>query len=221
MRSRSPDLVLVVDETRLAADDFLPRLAQLLEAGLPAVWLRAGALPAGPFLELAQRAREATSARGAELWIGDRADVARLSAADRLHLPGRGLPAGRARGLLPLGTRVGRSVHGGAAARSAAEEGVDHLVVGTIFASASHPGGRPAGPRRIRTVVQALAGRTAPTLYAIGGLEPGRVAAVRAAGAHGVVAQRALWDAPRPAAATEAFLAALGAAPPAASTLNG
>ncbi len=215
-----PPLVAVVDEARLAREDFAERMAALLEAALPALWLRPGATPAGRFLEVALAARQATAARGAELWVGDRADVARLSAADRLHLPGHGLPAPEARRILAAGQRVGRSVHGAEEARRAASESLDHFVVGTIFATDTHPDVTPAGPQRIRDVAAALPAAGGPVLYAIGGMEPRRVAAALEAGAAGVVALRALWDAPRPDLAVAEFLAALGADPSGASTLE-
>lgn len=213
-------LVAVVDDARLERQDFLHRLAVLLDAGLPAVWLRARGLAAGPFLHLALRAREATGSRGAELWIGDRADIARLVAADRLHLPEGGLPARAARGLVTPGTLVGRSVHGVEAALAATEEGVDHLVVGTIFATPCHAASPPAGAGLLQTVLGAI-GPDGPTIYAIGGMEPDRVASVRDAGADGVVALRALWDATHPERAVASFLAALDAPAGGASTLEG
>ena len=46
-------------------------------------------------------------------------------------------------------------------------------------------------------------------MIAIGGLTPANAAGVVAAGAWGVAAIRALWDAPDPAQAARAFLAAL------------
>lgn len=214
--TRVPRLVAVTDDARLATPDFGERLRALLEAGLPALWLRAKTLPAGPFYEIALEARAATEAVGAELWIGDRVDVASLVAADRLHLPERGVPVDVARRVAGATLPIGRSVHSVEAARAAAAEGVDHLVVGTIFPSASHPDVEPAGPGRLTAVRDALtagdAAGPAPAIYAIGGLEPERARTARAAGADGAIALRALWEAPRPGEAVRAFLDALEAA---------
>lgn len=208
-----PALVAVTDDEWLERVDFSARVEALLAAGLPALWLRAGRLAAGPLYDVALAARAATAAHGAELWIGDRADVARLAGADCLQLPERGLPAVAARSVLAPGTRVGRSVHGVEAAVAAAREGTDHVVVGTIWATASHPGVEPGGAERIRAVRAALAGPgSPPALYAIGGIEPGRAREARVAGADGVVALRALRDAPDPAAAVARFLDELDAA---------
>lgn len=208
--STFPRVVAVTDDDRLAAEGFGDRLRALLDAGLPAVWLRGKGLPAGVFHERAVDARAATDLAGAELWIGDRADVARLVGADRLHLPEAGMPVDAARRVVGPGMAIGRSVHGVEAARAAAAEGVDHLVVGTIFASATHPEVEPGGPGRLTAVREALAGSgTPPLVYAIGGLDPGRTAPARSAGADGVVALRALWEAADPAEAVAAFLEAL------------
>lgn len=205
-----PRLVAVTDDARLVAGGFPDRLRALLEAGLPAVWLRAKTLDAASFYERALDARTATELHGAELWIGDRADVASLVAADRLHLPERGVPVSVARRVVGGTMSVGRSVHGVEAARAAVAEGVDHLVVGTIFPSPSHPDVEPAGPGRLAAVREALAGPgEPPTIYAIGGVDPDRAGAAVAAGADGVAALRALWESDRPEEAVGAFLEAL------------
>ncbi|HUP19495.1 MAG TPA: thiamine phosphate synthase [Gemmatimonadota bacterium] len=222
MADAAPRLVAVVDDARLAREDFGERLAAFLAAGLPAVWLRGRDLPAGRLEEIARAVRAAASKAGAELWVSPPPDLARLAAADRLHLPERGMPLGDARAALEPGVRVGRSVHGVEAAVAAAGEGHDHLVLGTIHATASHPYVEPGGPERIRAVRSALdAAGLSPTLYTIGGIDPDRAAGARAAGADGVVALRALWDAADPAAAVAAFRAALGAEPPGARRLEG
>lgn len=212
--SELPRLVAVTEDDRLAAEGFGERLRILLDAGLPAVWLRGKRLPADVFYERALDARTATELAGAELWVGDRPDVASLVGADRLHLPEEGVPVDVARGVVGPDIPVGRSVHGVEAARAAAAEGAGHLVVGTIFSSASHPDVEPAGPGRLTAVREALAGSgTAPPIYAIGGLDPDRARTARSAGADGVVALRALWDAARPAEAVAAFLAGVGDPP--------
>ncbi|MBW3660665.1 MAG: thiamine phosphate synthase [Gemmatimonadetes bacterium] len=209
-----PRLVAVTDDRRLEADDFPERLEALLGAGLPAVWLRAKELPAGEFYARALLARAATKAYGVELWIGDRADVAALVGAERLHVPERGLPHPAARRIVGEGPAIGRSVHGIEAAVRAASEGADHLVVGAIFRTASHPGVEPAGPGRLTAVRDAIAGPgQPPAIFAVGGIEPDRVADVRGAGADGVVALRALWEAPSPREAVDRYLAALEGPP--------
>jgi thiamine biosynthesis protein ThiS len=95
-------------------------------------------------------------------------------------------------------------VHDAAAAQAAAAEGADFLVAGAAFETASHPGRPAAGPELV-----AAAASLARQVIAIGGMTPGNTAAAVAAGAWGVAAIRALWDALDPAAAARAFVAAL------------
>lgn len=206
-----PALVAATDEERLGRPDFEARLERLLEAGCPAVWLRAGRLPTRAFHALAVQARARCDARGAALWVGDRADVARAVGADHVQLPEDGLTMSGARRAAGPRVTVGRSVHSLATARRGAAEGADLLVLGTMFRTASHPGRPPAGPALLATVRSEL-GRGLPIL-AIGGITPERVAELRSAGADGVVAIRALWDAADPTSAVNAFRAALGRSP--------
>jgi len=116
--------------------------------------------------------------------VSGRADLALAAGAAGVHLPERDLPVAAARRLLGPGRLVGRSVHSAAAAREAADDGADYVVFGPVFASASHPGRAPAGLEALREVV---AGTPIPVL-AIGGVDAGRAAACRAAGAAGFAA---------------------------------
>lgn len=203
-----PRLVAATNEDLLTTPGFLGRLDELLGAGCPAVWLRAGRIGAGRFLAIAGEAVGRCADRGAELWVGDRADVAAAVGADGVQLPERGLPVQAARRVVGEGVRIGRSVHGVGSAADAVGEGADHLVVGTIYPTTTHPGIEPAGPERIRRVAEVVGGDRIP-LIAIGGITPERTGEALAAGAHGVASLRALWAAPEPAEAVAAFLEAL------------
>jgi thiamine-phosphate pyrophosphorylase len=75
-------------------------------------------------------------------------------------------------------------------------------VAGSIFATESHPGACATGTGFVRSA--ATLGRP---VVAIGGITAERAPAVHAAGAHGIAAMRALWDAPDAVAAAEALLA--------------
>jgi thiamine-phosphate pyrophosphorylase len=172
------------------------------------VWLRSRALGGRELLALARRVRAACDRHAAELWVGDRADVAALARAEAVQLPERGLSIAGARRVTGPGVAVGRSVHSVEAAAAAAREGAGRIVAGAIFRSASHPGSEPAGTELFRGIRAAL-GAHAPPLFAIGGIEPGNVEAAIRAGANGIAAIGAIWDAPDPAAGTRALLDAL------------
>lgn len=133
------------------------------------------------------------------LFVNDRLDVALAVPTAGVHLGQASLPVSAARALSPLWW-IGKSVHDLAEAEAARTEGADYLVVGPVYETASHPPpGRPAlGVDRLRQI--AALDPDLPVI-AIGGITAERVRAVRAAGAYGVAAIRALWDDAEPAEA--------------------
>jgi thiamine-phosphate pyrophosphorylase len=208
LAERRPLLVAATDDRQLGRPDFDERLEALLGAGCPAVWLRSRALGGRDFLSLARATRAACDRHGAELWIGDRVDVAALAGADAVQLPERGLSIAGAHRAGGRDVAVGRSVHSVEAAMMAAREGADRIVAGAIFPSASHPGREPAGAALLEAI-RAVLGDVRPSLYAIGGIDRDRVESALRAGADGVAAIGALWDSDDPAEAARAFMDAL------------
>ncbi|MGD0483118.1 MAG: sulfur carrier protein ThiS [Gemmatimonadales bacterium] len=202
----------VVGEGRLA--ERAERLAAVLGAEL-AVQLRTRTLEGEAFLRLAREVQATLAPHGSWLVVNDRADVASAAGA-------RAVVSGRAgMGVLDLrratpGLLVGRSVHDAAEARAAAAEGADFLIAGAVYATPSHPGAAPAGLAVVRD-----AAATGLPVIAIGGMTAERTPEVLKAGASGVAAIRALWDAADPAAAARGFLAALGPRDTLALTVNG
>ncbi len=193
------------------------RAAVMASAAGPllAVHLRARQLPGGAFLAMARELAAVLAPHGSWLVVNDRADVARAARA-RAVVAGRGgLPVSDVRRVAP-GVPVGRSVHDAAEVEGAMAEGADFLVAGAVYATASHPGDPARGPEVVRR-----AAATGLPVIAIGGLTPDRVADVVRAGAFGVAAIRALWDAADPAAAAAAFLAALPARGDIGVVING
>jgi thiamine-phosphate diphosphorylase len=207
----APALVAATDDRILERADFQPRLEALLAAGLPAVLVRnREARTAAGLLELLTDIRERCRRHGAQLWVGDRADLALAAEADAVQLPAGGLSIPGARAAAP-GLRIGRSVHTAGEAVAATLLGVDHLVVGTVFETPAHTGHETAGPAFLAAIGRAVrvARAPIPPLLAIGGLTPERVEEAVRAGAEGVVAIRALWDVEPPGRGVERFLEAL------------
>ncbi len=210
-----PALVAATDDRRLEQPGFAATLETMLDAGLRVVWLRSRALDDRAFSELIARVRERTDDYQAELWIGDRADMACAFHADGVQLPERGLSIAGARRVVDPTARVGRSVHSVAAAIAAARDGADHLVVGAIYATRSHPDAEPVGVGLLEEIQSTLEAESLPPLpqLAVGGITADRAPEVVAAGGHGVVAIRALWAAADPGRAVRDFLAAVGQNP--------
>ena len=145
---------------------------------------------------LALRLAACTPAR---LFVNDRLDVALAAGAIGVQLRRESLTPADAR-RIEARWWIGASVHGLAEAEAARVAGADYVVIGPVYATASHPDRTALGLAAVR----AVAALGLPTIV-IGGVTPDRVAELRAAGAYGVAAIRALWDATDPAAAARGF----------------
>jgi thiamine-phosphate pyrophosphorylase len=137
------------------------------------------------------------------LFVNDRLDVALAAGAHGVQLTAGSLPPSAAR-RLRAEWRIGYSAHALAEARAALVEGADYLVVGPVYDTATHPAIAPLGLAGLDAFT-----RLGSPVIAIGGVTPERVPALLAAGAYGVAAIRAVWDAPDPALAVRAMLEAL------------
>lgn len=202
-----PRLHAVTDAAVLAAADFGVRAAAIAAAG-PAVALHARDRTAGgaALARAAERMLALARPPEAAVFVNGRPDIAAALGAHGVQLAAGDLAPGDARRVLAHGW-IGRSVHSKEEARSAVDEGVDFLMVGSIYETATHPDRAPAGLGLVRD--SAALGRP---VIAIGGIDPERAAEVRDAGAYGVAAIRALWAAADPASAALALLAPWGEA---------
>jgi thiamine-phosphate pyrophosphorylase len=191
------DIVLVSDD----GPDLPARAAQAL-AGLPsgrvALQLRRPELGAGALLVLARALRDVTRAHGALLLVNDRVDVALLAEADGVQLPERSLGAAAARQLLGAAAWIGVSHH---TPDQPVAAGASFALVSPVLAV---PG--KAAPIGVDGVARAARAAGVP-VYALGGLSAANIPALRAAGARGIAAIRAVWAAPDPRAVLAAMLA--------------
>lgn len=188
-------------------EEFGIQAAALAAAG-PAVALVAR-LPDGTadaLAALADRCVRLARAPGATVLVTGRADIAAATDAHGVILRGGDIAVADARQLRRPGGQpllVCRSVHDIAAAEAAATAGVDALIMGTIWPSASHPG-QPGAGTALLTRCAALG----LPVFAIGGVTPARAREAVDCGAWGVAAIGALWDAPKPYLAMTEMLAA-------------
>ena len=195
-----PCLCLVTDRTVTNGDlaDLVERTAQAVRGGVDLVQLREKGLPTGEMLGLAESLLDAMGGR-AKLIVNDRADVALASGAQGIQLPEDGLPVNAARKILGGDALIGRSVHSVSAACRAETDGADFLLVGTMFASRSHPGEEPAGPDLMRQISRNC---TLP-LIGIGGITSKNAHEVIGAGGSGVAVITNILAAPDPEAAAK------------------
>ena len=201
---RLPCLCLVADCSVALIDELPQRVGAAVYGGVSLVQLRAKELPGGLLLCLANELQKAIADR-VPLLINERVDVAAIVAADGVQLGEEALPVQSAKELLPSGSIIGRSVHTVAGAMRAASDGADFLVVGTMFASHSHPGEEPAGPELMRSV----ADQCERPLIGIGGITPGNLDAVIGAGASGIAVIRSILNADDPQQASQQMMSAL------------
>lgn len=148
---------------------------------------------------LFERAQAVASAVGpGRLCVADRVDVALALSLAGVQLSAASLPAPAVRA--HFAGRLGRSVH--SVAEGLSEMGsVDYLVFGAIWPTVSHPGRAPVGIDALRHLCE----RAAVPVWAIGGVGPQRYRHALRAGAEGAVVSSAVWSAPDPAAAADAF----------------
>lgn len=177
----APPILYLVTDPQVDVE----RLPDLVDAavagGVRLVQLRLPGLPAGELYAIGRRLLDALGGR-AGLIVNDRGDVARAIGAAGVQLGERSLPVEAARDILGAGALIGRSVHSVAAAIAAERAGADFLLLGTIYATGSHPGEPGSGPDLVREVAAA----TSRPLIAIGGITVHNVREVRRAGADGV-----------------------------------
>lgn len=187
-----PRVLAFTHDAIAARDDFGIRAAAVAAAGSSVALV--ARLPHGSadaLAGLASRCVALAKPPEAAVFVTARADVALATRAAGVILRRGDLAPGEARAIAgnrPL--RVLRSVHAVDEAEAAIRDGVDALIVGTIWPSASHPDGPVAGIELLR----AVAALGTPT-YAIGGVTVARAAEARDAGAWGVAAIGALWEA--------------------------
>jgi thiamine-phosphate diphosphorylase len=196
-----PRLHAFTDASVLSAADFGVRAAAIAAGGSSvALHARDRQGPAGRLATAAQRMMTLARPPEASVFVNGRPDVAAAIGAHGVQLGMADLTPRDARRLLPH-SWIGRSVHTMAEARVALGEGADFLVVGNIYETATHPRRAAAGTR----LVQEAASLGLPVI-AIGGVTIERAPELKAAGAYGVAAIRALWLADDPAAAALALL---------------
>ena len=191
----------------------LERLERAVEAavagGVQLVQLREKDLAADDLLPLAQRLRRFTEG-AALLFVNGDVNVALACGADGVHLAETSLSVAEAREIAagqPL--LIGRSVHDLTGALTALKERADLLQAGPVYATASHPGARPAS---LKLISDMSASVELPVL-GVGGVTSEHVSEVLNAGAFGVAVIRAVLAAPSPYRASQQLRDALDHAP--------
>ena len=166
-------------------DATVARVRWAARAGAHLVQVRERDLEGGALVSLVRRCVDAVRGSRARVVVNDRLDVALAAGAHGVHLRAESMPASRVRTVCPPGFLVGRSVHArDEAVQAEANGGLDYLIFGTVFPTASKPGGPTAGLEALAGVVRAV---RLPVL-AVGGITADNLGNVGAAGAAGYAA---------------------------------
>jgi thiamine-phosphate pyrophosphorylase len=146
---------------------------------------------------------------GATVIVNDRADIARLSGADGVHLGQEDLSPRAVRRLVGAAAVIGLSTHTLEQLERALDEPVSYIATGPVFGTITkHTGYDAIGLERVADAARRTTARGLP-LVAIGGITLERAASVVAAGATSVAVIGDLLATADPEGQTRNFLRVL------------
>ena len=198
--------MLITGSSPSAPRSILSIVQSALEAGAPAIQLRAKKARARDMAELGRRLRELTKAADALLLVNDRYDVARAVAADGVHLGPEDVPVSALRRIAPKGFLIGASADQPSAAQRLVSEGADYIGCGAIYPTLNK---LDAGPTIGLAGLQAVVDAVEVPVLGIGGIDAdgARKIATRTSAA-GIAAIGSIMDADDPGSEVSALLSA-------------
>jgi len=159
-----------------------------LQGGVQVVQLRIKSAEDEEIVSTGRRYASLCERHGVPLILNDRPDLVEAVGADGVHLGQDDTAPQRARALLGPQRLVGLSTHSEAQIDAATGLAVDYIGVGPVYATPTKPGRPPVG---LELVAYARKHAGLP-FFAIGGIDPGTLPAVVAAGARRVAVVRAI-----------------------------
>jgi len=166
------------------ADEEAPSVAsRLIDGGADILQLRAKGREKSVVAALAVQIHKITSAAGVPLILNDYPDLLREVPAEGAHAGQDDMSVAEARAAAGRPVIIGKSTHGLAQARAAAEEGADYIGFGPLYATPTKPGRPAIGLGEIAGVHEGLS----IPIFCIGGIKNDNLADVVAAGARRVV----------------------------------
>ena len=188
--------------------DLADFVSACIEGGVDVVQLREKQLEARPLLARARLVGEVCRAQGVPFVLNDRPDLALEAGADGVHVGQDDAPVVLARRILGPDAIVGLSTHGPGDLAAAASEDVTYISAGPVEPTPTKPG-RPGTGLGYATEASTCA--TVP-VFVTGGVNPGRIPELVAAGVRHFVVVRFLTGASDPMAAAQALRQAIDAA---------
>ncbi len=190
----------------------VPALADAyLAGGARFIQIRSKHAASGPFLGMCEDVVTLARKADAIVIVNDRADIAKLAAADGVHVGQEDLDPASVRRILGGAAIVGVSTHSPDQVRAASTSAVDYIAVGPVFGSSTKETGyQDVGTALVSEAVRILehGGCTKP-IVAIGGITLERAADVIRAGAAAVAVISDLLSTGNPEARVREYLRAL------------
>jgi thiamine-phosphate pyrophosphorylase len=183
MDFRIPRLYAIIDPAQTRDLEPLAVADILLSAGVRLIQYRGKTDTSRRLFEVSRAMAERVRQAGGIFIVNDRADLARLSGADGVHVGQEDLPVEQARRVLLAGQRVGVSTHTRAQFEEAEATSADYIAFGPIFPTGSKE--RPDPVVGLDSLRQ-MRGLTRKPLVAIGGITLDNAASVIEAGADSV-----------------------------------
>ncbi|MBA2116277.1 thiamine phosphate synthase [Bremerella alba] len=176
-------------------------VATLVDAEVDVIQLRDKKLDDRTLLARAQSLRKRTAGTSTKMILNDRADLAKVSGADGVHVGQEELTVSQVRSVLGAGKLVGVSTHSIDQARQAVRDGADYIGIGPTFPSGTKNFEAFPGVELLREV----AGEITLPGFAIGGIDPSNIAEVAAVGIRRVAVAGSVTTAVDPGAVVQAM----------------
>ncbi len=204
-------LYAILDLGYTADADAERATSALLEGGASLLQLRAKGRTPVEIEAIARRVVPLCKAAGIPFILNDYPALAVAVGADGLHIGQDDGSLADARAVTGPGMMIGRSTHSLDQARAALAEGFDYIGFGPLFPTPTKAGRPGIGLGDIAAMEREVGCRI--PAYCIGGIHPGNLAEVLAAGARRVVMVSALLSAPDIRAATRGVVSQLETGP--------
>ena len=150
-------LIVITDALLAAPRSVVEVVRSAVEAGAPAIQLRAKSATAREMAEVGHRLRDITTRAGVLLFVNDRFDVALAIGADGVHVGPDDIPVAALRRAAPLGFLIGTSTDDPGEAIRLVSEGADYIGCGTVYpTSTKSDAGASIGLDGLQAVVDAV-----------------------------------------------------------------
>jgi thiamine-phosphate pyrophosphorylase len=182
----------ILDLGYVEIGELLSAAEQMIDGGVDLIQLRAKGQASAEIAAIAADLYCVTAGRGVPLIINDHPEIARIVAAEGVHLGQDDMPLAEARKITGTNCVVGKSTHSLDQAIRAFSEGADYIGFGPIFSTPTKPDYPPIGLSEIQKVHDAVR----IPIFCIGGIKLDNLPEVIEAGARRVVIVSALLQAP-------------------------